>query len=385
VNLAGDPTIVIIGGVARSLTNFRKPLLEALQQQGFIVSTMAGDPDPETTKQLLQLEIPFTEVTLNRTSLNPLIDLRTIKTICSTLRPNSPTFALAYTAKPVIFGLFAARLAGVPYRIALITGLGFGLTGESIRRRILSRAVRSLYRLSLTGSKLVFFQNPDDELLFRQKVLRQDTRTVIVRGSGVDSKHFSPVELPSEAPFKFLFIGRFLVEKGLRDLVEATRILRNLQGTRFEVHLVGWIDTNPAGITDAELSSWIADGLVVDHGPVDDVRPFIASSHALVLPSYREGTPRSVLEAMAMQRAVITTDVPGCREPVVHHQTGLIVPVQDPTALAAAMELLLHDPELVDRFGRAGRARIHELYEASTVAKGMVAEILETYSLGLDK
>jgi glycosyltransferase involved in cell wall biosynthesis len=368
-------SFVVIGGLARSLTNFRQPLLLALQQSGHVVSTMAGEPDPITTAKLKSLAIDFDAVELSRTSLNPIHDIGTTVQIQRLLRTKKPSAVLAYTAKPVIFGLLAARLAGVHHRYALITGLGFGLTGTSTKRKLLAQLLTGLYKLALAGSHIVFFQNPDDEALFRQRILFKRTRSVVVRGSGVDTAHFAPTPLPDCDVVRFLFIGRFLVEKGLRELVEATRMLRSSTTIPFEVHTVGWIDPNPAGISEQELSGWIAEGLIINHGRVDEVRPFVTDSHVLVLPSYREGTPRSVLEAMSMQRAVITTDAPGCREPVVHGETGLLVPVQDSISLADAMRMLLEQKHLIEQYGHAGRLRIQSLYEASTVAAGMVSEI----------
>lgn len=371
-------SFTVIGGYARSLVNFRKPLLLALQEAGFTVHTMAGSPDQQTVATLCDLNVPFVAIPLDRTSLNPLADIRATVAMWRQLRLDKPSAVLAYTIKPVIFGLLAARLAGVRNRYALITGLGFGLTGTTWRRRAFSWTLRRMYQLALSRATLVFFQNPDDEHVFRSSILSDKTQTVIVRGSGVDTTHFAFSPPPPTCPFRFLFIGRFTVEKGLRDLMEATRILRSDTRLNFEVHTVGWVDSNPAGLTDAEVRSWVDEGLIVHHGGSEDVRPHISACHALVLPSYREGTPRSVLEAMAMGRAVITTDAPGCRETTVHEETGLLVPVNDAHNLSEAMRRLIDNPDLAAAFGEAGRARVVSLYEAGAVAHEMVRAAQKT-------
>jgi glycosyltransferase involved in cell wall biosynthesis len=370
-----DRPFVVIGGLALSLTNFRQPLLEALIGRKFRVVGMAGEPNVQTTEKLRALGIDFVAVSLDRTSLNPLQATRSVVGLVKSIASLKPTAVLAYTVKPVIFGLLAARIAGVKNRYALITGLGFGFSGEGWKRKLLTRSLTAAYKVALLNANVVFFQNPDDEALFREKVLPSSVPSHVVRGSGLDTSHFVLTPLPGTSPIKFLFVGRFLVEKGLRELIEATRMLKKKNGSAFELHTVGWIDPNPSGITEAELSGWIADGLIVHHGRVDDVRPHLAACHALVLPSYREGTPRSVLEAMALGRAVITTDVPGCREPVVNDETGFVVAVKDPHALAEAMQRLFDQPELMQQFGDAGRKRVVELYEAKDVAAGMVATI----------
>lgn len=370
-----EASFTVIGGLARSLVNFRKPLLCSLREAGFQVHTMAGAPDPETVNTLQELGITFEKVPLDRTAMNPFADLRAGHAMWRQLRRDKPNAVLAYTIKPVIFGLVAARLAGVQNRYALITGLGFGLTGTTWKRRLLAFALRRLYKFALHDVRLVFFQNPDDETLFSTSILSSDTPTKVVRGSGVDTKHFAFSPVPPSPPFRFLFIGRFTVEKGLRELMQAIRLLRQHPGLDFEVHTVGWVDSNPSGLTDLEVQTWLEEGLIVHHGESSDVRPHIDSCHVLVLPSYREGTPRSVLEAMSMGRAVITTDAPGCRETTVHGETGLVVPAKDPHALAKAMKHLVTDHKMVESLGRAGRQRVLDLYEAETVAQTMVQSI----------
>jgi glycosyltransferase involved in cell wall biosynthesis len=373
-----NPRFVVMGGLAESLIKFRQPLLEELLANGYQVHTIAGESDPLTAEKLEKLGVPFHPIALKRTGLNPLVDGNSSWQIAKLLRRIKPDAMLAYTAKPVIFGLLAARLCRVRNRYAMITGLGFALIGETKKRLLLKKLTLLLYRIALHNSRAVFFQNIDDELLFRREVLQSKTPTFILRGSGVNSQYFSSAELPDNPPTKFLFIGRILAEKGVRELAEAARVLLSFNPGKVEFHTVGWVDASPTGITQSEFDEWVSEGLFIHHGRVEDVRPFIAASHVLVLPSYREGTSRSVLEAMSMQRAIVSTDAPGCREPVVANTTGLLVPIKDSAALAKALQRFIDEPNLINQFGTAGQARITELYEAAAVAQVAVRSIQQT-------
>jgi glycosyltransferase involved in cell wall biosynthesis len=369
---------LVIGGQSVSLTNFRQPLIEELLADGFAVETIAGEPHQPSIDRLAALGVGYTPVRLGRTSIDPMGDLRTTRQLVLETKKLQPKAALAYTIKPVIFGLIAARIAGVKNRYALITGLGFGLIGETRKRRLLATVLSGLYRVALLNARTVFFQNPDDERFFQERILRKSTPTAVVRGSGVDLKHFHVTKAPDVTPTKFVFVGRFTVEKGIRELIQATEVIRSSSTRPFEVHTVGWVDPNPAGISQSELQDWIDRGLIHHHGRQDDVRPFLTNSHVLVLPSYREGTPRSVLEAMAMGRAVITTDAPGCREPIVDEETGLMIPIRNVSKLVEAMRRFIDDPSLAQKFGEAGRRRVETHYEASAVARTMVNQIVAT-------
>jgi len=272
----------------------------------------------------------------------------------------------------VVWGGIAGRLAGVPHRFALVTGFGYAFQGQDrLRRRALAAAARALYRAGLAGCDAVFFQNPDDRREFEQmRLVPARTRVEIVRGSGVDVDHYACAPLPGGGPV-FVYVGRLVVEKGILDYVEAARRVRARHpGARFLV--VGGLDPNPASASRAQVEGWVQDGTIEWLGELRDVRPALAQASVLVLPSYREGTPRSVLEAMSMGRAVVTTDVPGCRETIVDGAEGVLVPVRDPDALAAACAALFADPSRVARMGSLGRRRVEALYDARKVAQRML-------------
>jgi len=364
--------VLVIGNYAPSLILFRGSLLAAMAARGHDVIASAPDGDDATRAGLAAMGVGFEELAMKRAGLDPRADAATVALMVRRMRALRPEVVLNYTIKPVVWGGVAGRIAGVPHRFAMITGFGYAFQGqEKLGRRALAHAVKALYRAGLAGVEAVFFQNPDDRAEFEQmKLLPRDARVEVVRGSGVDIDHFAKELLPGGAPV-FMFIGRLLAEKGILDYVEAARRVRaKHRDARFLV--VGGLDPNPASVRREQVEQWVLDGTIEWLGEVRDVRPELAKASVLVLPSYREGTPRSVLEAMAMGRAVITTDVPGCRETIVDGSEGLLVPVRDPAALATACLALYEDRQRIVAMGEAGRRRVEELYDARKVACRML-------------
>jgi glycosyltransferase involved in cell wall biosynthesis len=364
--------VVVIGGWAPSLIAFRGPLLAALRAAGHRVTAVAADGDAATTAALAAMGVAFEEVPLARAGLDPRADLRSLWALTAALRRLRPDVVLGYTIKPVIYGGLAGRLARVPRRYALITGLGYVFLGQDrLARRLLARGVAGLYRAGLGGLDGIFFQNPDDQAdLVAAGAVPADVPATIVRGSGVDTDAFAVAPLPG-GPIRFLFVGRLLREKGFADFVDMARRVR-AEHPEATFSALGWLDPNPASYGQAELDAMLSGGDVRYLGETRDVRPFLADAHVLVLPSYREGTPRSVLEAMSVGRAIITTDVPGCRETIVDGEHGLLVPVRDGAALARAGLMLAGDRAMLARMATAARARAVELYDARAVAAHML-------------
>lgn len=361
--------LMILAGYASSLVNFRGPLVKALCYAGLDVHAVAPDllSDDQTRRQLESWGVVTHDIAMQRTGTNPLSDLGALHSLYRLYREIQPDAVLGYTIKPVIYGTLAAWLAKVPKRYALITGLGYAFTGEARGKRgLIQRMVRGLYRQSLKRSDLVFFQNPDDEALFRQLgLLSQDAPSQIVNGSGIDTARFIQSPLPKGAP-SFLLIARLLGDKGVREYVAAAAKVREMYPDAV-FRLVGFIDENPDSITQAELDQWIAEGHIEYLGALEDVRPAIAGASVYVLPSYREGTPRTVLEAMSMGRPIITTDAPGCRETVVEGDNGYLVPVTSVDALVDAMQRFIDQPELIARMGQSSRAIAEEKYDVHKV------------------
>lgn len=359
--------IVLLGAEPASLINFRAPLIKRLVALGHEIHVAAKPAPPELIAALVEMGATFQPVTFARTGMNPFRDLKTIVSLYSLFRTLRPDAVMCYTSKPVIYGAFAAFLANVPRKIAMITGLGYSfIDGSEYKRSLAKMFSKRLYSWALPLCTTVLFQNNDDRNEFdRLKLLKGVARVAVVNGSGVDTNHFTPVPLPEQPVF--LMIARLLADKGVREFAAAAGKVRYaLPHAKFQ--LLGAIDTSPNAISAQELKLWQQQGIVY-LGETKDVRPFISAASIIVLPSYREGTPRSVLEGMAMGRAIITTDVPGCRETVMHGQNGLLVPVRDVETLAAAIVKLAKDAEEVVRMGKRSRQIALSKYEAETVAK----------------
>jgi len=357
--------VFILASLADSLLNFRGPLLRELVGRGHTVSAAAPGPSGAVRRELARMGVRCHDVPLARTGTNPVADLGTLRHLVRLFRAERPDLFLGYTIKPVIYGSLAAHRAGVPAAYAMVTGLGYGFARGGRRSRLLGWLVPSLYRKALRRNRKVFFQNPDDLAVFRDRgLLRDPGQAVLVSGSGVDLEAFAPAPLPERV--SFLLIARLLGAKGVREYAEAAAIVRE-RHPEVRFRLVGWIDDNPDAIAERELAAWTADGRIEFLGRLEDVRPAIADAAVYVLPSYREGTPRTVLEAMAMGRPVITTDAPGCRETVTDGENGRLVPVGDAKALAEAMEWFILHPDRAALMGKASHERAVERYDVTKV------------------
>lgn len=366
---------LLIASYAPSLLGFRGPLIAALQQSGLQVHVAApGLPVGDALRQQLEsLGVVAHDVSMQRAGQNPAADLRSLWALWRLMRRVRPEYVMGYTIKPVVYGSLAAWLARIPRRFALVTGLGYAFQDERGRGglRVL---VQRLYAQALARVEKVFFQNPDDEALFRQRgLLALGVSSCVVNGSGVDVAAFAVAPLP-QGGAHFLLIARLLGDKGVREYAEAARAVRAQHpAARFTV--VGWIDENPDSIAQAELDEWVGSGVLEFQGRLSDVRPAIEACSVYVLPSYREGTPRTVLEAMAMGRAVITTDAPGCRETVVDGDNGFLVPVKSVDALEQAMLRFIRDPGLAVRMGARSRQIAEEKYDVHKVNAVMLREM----------
>ena len=365
--------VAIIAGWAPSLVNFRGTLIDRLVQLGHVVHALAPPADERTLRWLGERDIAFTAVPLSRAGMSPRDDFRTYRHFKSAFRTIRPDVTISYTAKPVIYGTMAAAAADVPRRFAMITGLGYAFTATeaSLKRSVANLAARALYRVSLSKLQGVIFQNPDDLAEFeRLNLLPKGLPRTIVNGSGVDVAHFSPAPYPDQ--LRFLMVARLVADKGVEEYIAAARTLK-AEHPDIVCELVGPIDANPAALSPGLVDRAVADGVIIYRGELADVRPALVDASVYVLPSYREGTPRSVLEAMAMARPVITTDAPGCRETVVEGHNGFLVPVKDAAALAAAMKRFVFEPRLIAELGANSRTRAVEKYEAGKVADAIIA------------
>jgi len=320
--------------------------------QDFEVYAAAPHIDEVTRAKVEQIGAICISTEFERTGLNPVKDLKALSKFRKQIKAIQPNVVLAYTIKPVVFGLKAAKLKGVK-RYALITGKGSGFDENSLKSKAVSKVVKGLYRDTLRSVDGVIFQNKDDQAFFiDNELITSLANSTVIEGTGVDMSHY---RLPSEpsvpTKLKFLFIARLIKEKGIPELVQASKILRE-KGYDFEIQLLGWVDPNPGGLSQQEVDQLHESGIVNYLGTTDDVRPFISASDVFVLPSYyNEGLPRTIQEAMAMKKPIITTDHPGCRETVVEGRNGFLIPVKNASALADAMEYFIKQPEEVINMG----------------------------------
>jgi glycosyltransferase involved in cell wall biosynthesis len=357
--------VALIGSFAPSLINFRGPLIAALVERGHEVHALAPDIDPATAASLRALGAQPRSIGLVNSSLNPLRSLRTIRELRDVLQGIDPDTVIAYTIKPIVLGAPAAAAAGVPRFIPLVTGVGFAFTpGREAKRRLSRLLAKLLYRRAFARSALAIFQNPDDRDDFRRLgLLPAGLDTALVGGSGVDVDQFAARPVPART--SFLLIARLLGDKGIREYGEAARRLKSLYPD-VRMALVGYPIPSPDALRADEIERLIAGG--VDYvGRMDDVRPALEACSVYVLPSYREGTPRSVLEAMSVGRAIITTDAPGCRETVVDGENGILVKPRDPDSLFEAMLRFVEEPGLAERMGASSRRLAEERFDVRKV------------------
>lgn len=374
--------VAVIAGLGDSLINFRGPLLSLMIERGHDVVTLAAAEDElagsvqgDLTSALEKLGVRHFPIPMSRTGTSPRQDYATYQAIRKLLITERVEVVLAYTAKAVIYGCMAGGNRRCETH-ALITGLSYGLRNEEELRSPKSRLVQMLYRRALSRNSSVIFQNPDDRDLFRRLNLFPDAvQSPIVNGSGVRLDHFTPSD-PVQNPLTFTMVARLLAEKGVREFAEAARIVK-AQAPEVKFVLVGPLDNHPTAIQRQEVDSWVEQGIVSYAGPTQDVRPFLRDTSVYVLPSYREGTPRSVLEAMAVGRAILTTDAPGCRETTIEGVNGYLVPTKDANALAEAMMKFVLRPELVPTMGEASLNLALEKYDVNKVNRAM----LETMKL----
>ena len=368
--------ILVIASYTPSLINFRGLLLKLFRDLGHEVLTCSPDPDDETLSNLGELGIRHIDFPLRRAGLNPLHDLRTLSSLRRIMRRERPDHVLAYTIKPVIYGCLAARKERVPHVHAMITGLGTSFQGRSPWRRALTNLVCYLYRSALKGCEKVIFQNPDDSALFVGRSLVDPTHVAIVNGSGIDLEHFAYAPLSNQPAPSFLLIARLIREKGVEVFAEAARKVKACHPNAV-FRIVGYFESHPTAIKEEEMTSWAEEGTLEFLGAHKDVRGPITEAAVYCLPSYREGMPRSVLEALAIGRPIITTDAPGCRETVNQGVNGFLVPVGDIDALAEAMSEFCQNPGRMKTMGAHSRAMaesrfdVHKVNECIRVAMGL--------------
>lgn len=370
-------TIAVVASFAYSLVNFRLELLKAMVGAGHKVTAFAPEHDEEIVSKLNEIGVAFVQVPMERTGVNPVSDLQTLLSLHKELRRLKPDVVLSYTMKPVIYSGIAARLAGVPKQYALMTGLGYVFSDEnySLKKKLVRKLSVVLYRIGLAKTaKLFVYNTADKNDIVRYRMVTDTRRLIPIDGTGVDLTHYSASDPPTD-PVTFLLIARLLREKGIYEFVEAAADIRSRHPqVRFQI--LGPTDPNPSGITPEEIDKWASDGVVEYLGETRDVRPYIAGCSVVVLPTYyREGIPRSILEALSSGRAIITTDMPGCNRTVDNGMNGHLVKPRDAAALANAMEQFVKNPNEVVEMGSESLKLAKRRFDVKKINKKLLDEM----------
>ena len=364
--------IIVIGTLPSSLLTFRREMIESLSVNND-VTCMASNATHDEINKISSLGCRYEEAIVKRSSLNPLNDIFYFFQLYKLFKKIKPDLLISYTVKPVIWGGISARILGIKYHYPIITGLGFAFQSNTFLKRILKFIVRLLYKISLKNSPKVIFQNNDNLLLFLKEGLITESQCSLVNGSGVNLNEFKFSEIKSRK--HFLLIARLLGDKGIREFVKAAKIIKkDHHDAIFEI--VGPEDPSPDRISIEEINKWVKNGDIIYSGSTIDVRPFIDRCSVYVLPSYHEGMPRTVLEAMAMGRPIITTDVPGCRDTVINGKNGWLVKKSDEYELAERMMWFIENPEEGRKMGKKSYDLACDKFDVNKVNKTFL-EIIE--------
>jgi glycosyltransferase involved in cell wall biosynthesis len=365
--------VVIVGTIASSFYGFRADLIKALFKKGHQVYAFTSEYNTDDLKKIEQLGATPIPYTLNRGGLNPLLDILATYKLSKKIKKIQPDLVFSYFSKPVIFGTLAAKLAEVPSTIGMLEGLGYTFTEqpESLSKKVqfIKNIQVFLYKIALPQLDKLIFLNPDDpkDLLQQNKIKVKAVEVLGGIGLNLNEYPYRPATTINVQKMRFLFIGRLLKEKGIHEFVAAAKLVKKeYPDSQFTV--LGAIDkSNLGALSETELLDLIETGIIEYPGHVDNIQEWIANSDVFVLPSYREGVPRSTQEAMAIGRAIITTDVPGCRETVVNGVNGFIVPKWNAEVLAKKMVYFLENPDQVRAMGDASYKIAIEKFDADKV------------------
>ena len=363
-----DKTIAIVINTAWNIFNFRLGLLLALQQEGYRIVCIA--PKDEYASRLQALGFEYHDIKINNKGVNPVEDAKLVVDFYRLYKQIAPDVILQYTIKPNIYGSWAAGMLGIPV-ISNISGLGTVFLNDSLSSKI----ARLLYRLALPFAKKVFFQNAHDRQLFISSKLVAETKTDLLPGSGIDTQKFKPLTGGSQHTnvLRFLFIARLVKDKGLLEYVQAAK---KIAQPSVECSILGaYYPGNPTAITGEQMEAWEEEGIVKYLGVSDEVQSVIAKADCIVLPSYREGLSRVLLEAASMAKPIITTNVAGCREVVDDGVNGYLCKEKDADSLAKQMKKMIHlSEEARKEMGRKGREKVMREFDESVV----IEKYLET-------
>lgn len=358
---------LIISPKNRPTYNFRGDLLKAIAAEGYEV--VATGPDRENADIIEAMGVRHIVVPLSRNGTSIKSDIAYYKALLKVIKEEKPDVTLGYTVKPSIYGALAARKAGVKGVYSMITGAGYTFTSKTFKAKVLHRIVSFLYKRALKKTDGVFFQNPDDMEEFVKSKLVKANKCTVVNGSGVNMAHYTPTPYPET--LTFFMLARVMYCKGAMEYLEAAEAVKKAH-PQVRFMLLGAVEKIQDSLPMEVIEDYVNRGVIEYFGETKDVRPYFCQSSVYVLPSYREGTPRTVLEAMSMARPIITSDAPGCRQTVKDGVTGFLVPVKDSKALEEAMLKFVEEPELVEKMGKESLELCKERFEVGKVNARMM-------------
>ena len=348
-----------------SLFWFRVDLMKEMQAEGYEVYAAAQMPEADWAEKFKEIGVTYKQITVSRNGLNPLGDFATLKDIKRLLKEIQPDKIFVFQAKTIAYGCMAAASLGITEVYTLVAGLGSIYLGHGLKNKLVKFVMSALYKQAFRKSKKVFFQNNDDKQTMLDEGLLKEDKIVMIHGSGVNVESFVPTELPSIPTF--LYIGRLIRDKGVGEYLDACKIIKAEYGDKVRCLLVGPYDSNPSALKPEELQPLVDAGIVEYFGEQRDVRPYISQCSIYVLPSYHEGTPKTVLESMAMGRAIITSNAPGCKETVVDGVNGYLTKVKDANDVADKMRTLIEHPDTVAEMGKKSREMACEIFDVKKV------------------
>lgn len=356
--------VMVLSSFTTSLFWFRIDMMRSFLNAGCEVVAVGDGNEAEWTDKFHEMGIRYRQIPVERNGTNPLHDLKTLRALYRLLKEERPDKIFSYQAKTVIYGGIAASMLGIRDVYPMIAGAGSVFLGDGLKKKLVRNILVAEYKLGLKNAKRVFFQNRDDLKVFTDHKILPEGKVVMINGSGVNVSKFLPTDLPEKV--SFLCISRLIRDKGVCEYLDACREIR-ARHSEVRCVLVGPFDTNPSAIKPEDLQPYIDDGSVEYVGEQKDVYPYLQDCTAYVLPSYHEGTPKTVLEAMASARAIITTDAPGCRETVTDSVNGYLVPVMDVDAIVDSMEKIIADPAGTAEMAKTARKIAEEKYDVTKV------------------
>lgn len=373
--------VLLIGNKSETIILFREKVINLLVSKGMIVTTLTMDCDEVNFEKIRNMGAVPHSYDFSRSGTNPISDFIHTYSLSRKIRKLAPDIVLCFFPKPVIFGSFAAYFAGVKNIYLLLEGLGFCFTkhliSDSWRKKTLRGIQVFLYKTSLPLAKKVLFLNENDyeDLIVKNKISIRGKE--IIGGIGVNTDYYGYVE-PTITSIHFGMISRLLVEKGVREFVEAAKIIKSkYPSVRFSI--AGAVDDNPGGINQIQVEQWMSEGNVEFLGQISEIKNYLEKISFFVLPSYREGVPRSTQEAMSIGRAVITTDVPGCRETIIDSYNGYMIPPWDIAALVEAMIAFIEHPERIVSMGKASRKIAVEKFDENDASAKLIGILTENF------